>query len=62
MSELDIEHRISKLELRLAQLNRIDACKNDFLTFVRVMWPELIAGEHHRIIADKSERVARGEL
>ena len=62
MSELDIEHRISKLELRLAQLNRIDACKNDFLTFVRVMWPEFIAGEHHKIIAEKFERVARGEL
>ena len=62
MSELDIEHRINKLELRLAQLNRVDACKNDFLTFVNVMWPEFIAGEHHRIIAEKFERVARGEL
>jgi predicted phage terminase large subunit-like protein len=26
------------------------------------MWPEFIAGRHHKIIAEKFERVARGEL
>jgi hypothetical protein len=41
---------------------RNEKCQNDFLTFVRAMWPEFIAGRHHKIIADKFERVARGEL
>ena len=62
MNDLDIEDRINKLELRLAQLNRVEACKSNFLTFVKAMWPEFIAGEHHKIIAEKFERVARGEL
>ena len=26
------------------------------------MWPDFIAGRHHKIIAEKLERVARGEL
>jgi predicted phage terminase large subunit-like protein len=51
-----------KLELRLAQLDKNEACQNNFLNFVKVMWPEFIAGRHHKIIADKLERVASGEL
>ena len=34
----------------------------NFLDFVKAVWPEFIAGEHHRIIANKLERVASGEL
>jgi hypothetical protein len=33
-----------------------------FLPFVRAVWPELIHGSHHDIMADVLERVARGEL
>ena len=61
MSE-DARDRAVKLQLRLAQLDRIDSCRNDFLTFVRAMWPEFIAGEHHKIIAEKFQRVADGSL
>ena len=50
-----------KLKLRLAQLAANDACRDDFLTFVRKVWPDFIAGRHHKIIAEKLERVARGE-
>ena len=51
-----------KLRLRLAVLEKNEACQKDFLTFVKTVWPEFIAGRHHKIIADKLERVARGEL
>ena len=51
-----------KLELRLAQLEKNEHCQNNFLPFVKTMWPEFIAGRHHKIIADKLERVASGEL
>ena len=61
MSE-DARDRAVKLQLRLAQLDRIDSCRDDFLTFVRAMWPEFIAGEHHKIIAEKFQRVADGSL
>ena len=51
-----------KLQLRLAQLEKNEACQKNFLTFVREVWPEFIAGRHHKIIAEKLDRVARGEL
>ncbi|MEC7721619.1 MAG: terminase, partial [Pseudomonadota bacterium] len=58
----DVQEQIAKLQLRLAQLNRIDSCKDDFLTFVQAMWPEFIAGAHHKLIAEKFQRVADGSL
>jgi len=33
-----------------------------FIDFVRNMWPAFIDGEHHKIMADAFERIARGEL
>ena len=51
-----------KLELRLAQIMKNEKCQNDFLIFVKTVWPDFIAGRHHKIIAEKLERVARGEL
>ena len=57
-----VEDRHLKLQLRLAQLERQESCRENFLDFVGTMWPEFISGRHHRIIAEKLERVARGEL
>jgi hypothetical protein len=51
-----------KLKLRLAQIEKNEFSQNNFLGFVRTVWPDFIAGRHHKIIADKLERVARGEL
>lgn len=33
-----------------------------FLDFVRAVWPGFIAGRHHKIMAEKFEAVARGEI
>jgi predicted phage terminase large subunit-like protein len=57
-----LEEKKLKLELRLAQLRKNELCRDDFLSFVKTVWPDFIAGRHHRIIAEKLERVARGEL
>jgi len=57
-----VEDRHLKLQLRLAQLEKQESCRENFLDFVGTMWPEFISGRHHRIIAEKLERVARGEL
>ena len=59
---MDVSDQELKLRLRLAQLEKNEACQNEFLPFVKSMWPEFIAGRHHKIIAEKLERVARGEL
>ena len=57
-----VEEKILKLELRLAQIEQNEACQKQFLPFVRSVWSGFIAGRHHEIIAEKLERVARGEL
>jgi len=61
-SEEELEEKILKLEYRLAQFEKVEACQENFLTFVNAMWPEFIAGKHHKIMAEKLERVAKGEL
>ena len=57
-----LDEKELKLRLRLAQLERNEACQDNFLSFVKTVWPDFIAGRHHRIIAEKLERVARGDL
>ena len=59
---MDVSEQEAKLTLRLAQLEKHERCQEDFLIFVKNMWPDFIAGRHHKIIAEKLERVARGEL
>ena len=58
----DTSERLLKLQYRLAQIEKKERAHEDFLTFVKAMWPEFIAGNHHKIIADKLERIASGEL
>ncbi len=57
-----VEDRRLKLQLRLAQLEKNELAQNNFLHFVHAMWPEFISGRHHRIIAEKLQRVASGDL
>ena len=49
---LTVEKKL-KLELRLAQLTKNEECQENFLTFVKNLWPDFIAGRHHFIIAEK---------
>ena len=59
---VSVEEQRLKLKLRLAHIEKNEACQNNFLTFVKTLWPDFIAGRHHHIIAEKLERVAKGEL
>lgn len=38
------------------------AAQGGFLDFVKVMWPGFIMGRHHKIMAEKFEAVARGDI
>ena len=44
------------------ELHDREEYQRDFLKFVKHVWPSFITGSHHRIFAEKLERVARGEL
>jgi len=41
--------------------SRIDA-QDEFLPFVRKMWPAFIEGSHHKIMADAFNRIAEGSI
>ena len=61
-SSTDLETQKLRLELRLAQLNRVERSQQDFLSFVKSMWPEFISGRRHEIVSEKLEKIATGEL
>ena len=56
------QHEILALLEELDDATRREAGRGSFLDFVRMMWPAFIDGEHHKIMADAFERIARGEL
>ena len=58
----DISERELKLKLRLAQIQRQEQAQKNFLDFVKEVWPEFIAGRHHKIIAKKFEQIRDGTL
>ena len=52
---------LKKLEL-LNEKKTQEKAEQNFLDFVKSMWPAFIEGEHHKIMANAFERVANGEL
>ena len=62
MNFLESETKMLRLQLRLAQLEKVEDCQNNFLDFVHAMWPEFIMGTHHEIISEKFEQIAKGEI
>jgi len=50
------------LKERLDGFATQDKCQNDFLSYVEHMWPEFICGRHHKIFAEKLNKVASGEI
>ena len=56
------DEEILKLELRLAQIQAREKARDNFLDFVRYVWPGFICGPHHKIMAEKFEKLVRGDL
>ena len=50
------------LKQRLDNLKNQDNCQQNFLEFVKQMWPEFICGRHHKIFADKLQQIAEGKI
>ena len=51
-----------KLILKNALEEKREASQKDFLKFVKTVWPEFVEGKHHKIYAEKLNRIANGEL
>ena len=54
--------RFAKLIERHNKLEKSEAAREHFMDFTVEMWPEFINGKHHKMMAEKFDRVARGEL
>ena len=63
ISDLEkLDTRTLKYILKNALLDKQEKTQNDFLSFVKAVWPDFVEGKHHRIYAEKLNRIAKGEL
>ena len=51
-----------KLILKNAMEEKREKAQGSFITFVKHVWPDFIEGNHHKIYAEKLDRIAKGEL
>ena len=58
----DVRKEFMKLAIRLGEKKKESKIHSDFLTFVKYMWPEFIEGSHHKIISEKFNKLATGEI
>jgi predicted phage terminase large subunit-like protein len=62
LTPFEQEEALKKLVLRKKILQLQGKQREDFLLFVRTVWPEFIAGNHHKIIAKKFEAIASKKI
>ena len=58
----DVRKQFLRLKVMHAEKKIQNKAKNDFLSFVKCVWPDFVEGSHHRHIADKFNKLATGEI
>jgi hypothetical protein len=58
----DIRKQYKKLQVMHAEKQIQNKAKDDFMSFVKCVWPDFIEGSHHRHIAKKFNQLATGEI
>jgi predicted phage terminase large subunit-like protein len=58
----DAKKEFLKYAIKLSEKKKQGQVNNDFLSFVKHVWPEFIEGKHHKEIADKFNKLASGEI
>ena len=58
----DEVQELSKFVGRLEEVSKRDESQSDFITFVKHVWPTFIEGNHHKIYAEKLQKVAEGKI
>jgi hypothetical protein len=58
----DVRKEFMRTFVKYADKKKEYKIKNDFMSFVKHVWPEFVEGSHHKRIADKFNRIANGEL
>jgi predicted phage terminase large subunit-like protein len=64
IEKLPVEQQQELLEMldKLKEAERQEVAREDYLSFVKQMWPGFIEGRHHKIMADAFQRIADGSL
>ena len=58
----DVKKDFLKLQVMYAERKIQAKAKDDFMSFVKCVWPEFIEGPHHRHIAKKFNELAEGKI
>ena len=58
----DVRRELLQLDVSIAEKEIQSRAKNDFMSFVKAVWPEFIEGPHHRVIAKKFNDLATGKI
>ena len=58
----DVRKKFLQLQVLYAEKRIQNKAKDDFLSFVKCVWPEFIEGAHHRHIAKKFNDLANGKI
>jgi predicted phage terminase large subunit-like protein len=58
----DIKKEFMKTLVQYDEKKKIHKIQNDFMSFVKHVWPEFIEGKHHQKIAEKFNKLANGEI
>ena len=59
---LDIQKEFLEAGVLAKEKRSIERAQNDFMTFVKRVWPEFIEGRHHKEIANKFNDLANGKI
>ena len=58
----DVRRQFALLANQYGEKKKQDTIQNDFLSFVKHVWPDFVEGKHHKRIADKFNKLASGEI
>jgi predicted phage terminase large subunit-like protein len=58
----DARKELMKTFLRLQEKKKESKINNNFMAFVKHVWPEFIEGRHHKIIAEKFNQIAEKKI
>ena len=58
----DVRKQFKRYRVMHAEKKIQNKAKDDFLSFVKCVWPDFIEGPHHRHIAKKFNKLATGEI
>ena len=58
----DVRKEFMQTFIKYQEKKKESLIQNDFMSFVKHVWPDFVEGKHHKIIADKFNKLAEGKI